>query len=50
MSNKSTGIGIGTGIAMVLSWMRNASILYAILHGCFGWFYVIYYLLTEYKP
>lgn len=40
-----TGIGLGTLIAVLLSWMVNKSILWAIVHGFFGWFYVIYYLL-----
>ena len=40
-----TGIGIRTLIAVLLSWGINKSILWAIVHGFFGWFYVIYYLL-----
>ena len=36
------GVGLGTVIAVVISWSRNKSILYAILHGIFGWLYVIY--------
>lgn len=41
----STGIGIGTILAVVLSWMANHSVGWAIIHGIFGWFYVIYNLL-----
>ena len=39
------GIGLGNVIAVVMSWSVNNSVLWAILHGILGWFYVIYYLL-----
>jgi hypothetical protein len=41
------GIGLGAAIAVAISWSRNQSILWAILHGIFGWFYVIYFALTR---
>jgi hypothetical protein len=41
------GVGLGTVIAVVLSWHRNRSIFWAILHGIFSWFYVIYFALTR---
>jgi len=34
---------LGTIIAVAISWSVNQSILWAVLHGIFGWFYVIYY-------
>ncbi len=40
------GISFGTALAMVLSWSRNESILYAIVHGICSWIYVIWYALT----
>ncbi len=43
------GIGLGTVIAIVISWDRNKSVLWAIVHGFFGWFYVIYALLFSKK-
>jgi hypothetical protein len=43
------GIGLGTVIAVVISWSRNKSILWAIIHGILGWFYVIYALLFHKK-
>lgn len=43
------GIGLGSVIAVVISWDRNKSILWAIIHGLFGWFYVIYALLLSKK-
>jgi hypothetical protein len=39
------GVGLGTIIAVVLSWHRNKSILWAIIHGILGWLYIIYVLL-----
>jgi hypothetical protein len=37
--------GLGNIIAVTISWSVNQSILWTILHGVFGWFYVIYYAL-----
>lgn len=42
-----SGIGLGTAIAVVLSWHRNKSILYAIVHGILSWIYIIYFALTR---
>jgi hypothetical protein len=39
--------GLGTAIAVVLSWSRNASILWCILHGILSWIYVIYFAITR---
>ena len=36
------GIGLGAAIGVVMSFTTNHSILWAILHGIFGWIYVIY--------
>jgi hypothetical protein len=41
------GIGLGSAIAVAISWSLNQSILWAIIHGLFGWFYVIYYAVTR---
>jgi len=43
------GVGLGTIIAVVISWSRNKSILWAILHGILGWFYVIYAIIVGKK-
>jgi hypothetical protein len=43
------GVGLGTIIAVVVSWTRNKSILWAIIHGILGWLYVIYALLVPRK-
>lgn len=45
----SSGIGLGTIIAVVVSWERNKSVLLAFLHGIFSWLYVLYFVLTR-KP
>jgi hypothetical protein len=45
-SVSSTGIGMGCALAMILSWTKNASILWAILHGILSWIYVIYYAIA----
>lgn len=45
--SSSAGIGIGTIIAVLLSWEANHSILWCIIHGLLSWFYVIYYLLCK---
>ncbi len=41
----STGIGMGSALAMIISYAAYKSIGWAIIHGLFGWFYVIYYVL-----
>lgn len=47
MSKNSTvvnsGIGMGCSLAIAISWSINKSILWAMLHGVFSWFYVIYF-------
>ncbi len=45
----SSGIGLGSMIAVVTSWERNKSVLLAIIHGFFSWIYVIYFVLTRKK-
>jgi hypothetical protein len=41
------GIGLGSVIAVALSWSLNKSILWAIIHGFLGWLYVIYYAVVH---
>ncbi len=43
------GVGLGTIIAVVISWSRNKSILWVIIHGLLGWLYVIYALIVGKK-
>lgn len=42
-----TGISLGSVIAVVTSWDRNKSLLWAIIHGILGWLYVIYFAVTD---
>ena len=39
------GIGLGTLIAVIISYVKWHSIGWMILHGLLGWIYVIYYLI-----
>ena len=41
------GIGLGSAIAVAVSWSINKSLVWAIVHGVLGWLYVIYYALTR---
>lgn len=41
------GISFGAVLAITISWSVNHSILWAIIHGCFSWLYVIYYALIR---
>ena len=49
MSRTATqsGIGLGSAIAVVLSWHRNRSILLMVIHGILSWLYVIYFAVTR---
>jgi hypothetical protein len=38
-------IGFGTVLAVTISWSLNKSIFWAIVHGAFGWLYVVYYAI-----
>ena len=42
-----TEIGLSSAIAVVCSWQRNRSILWAILASLLSWIYVIYFALTQ---
>lgn len=41
------GISFGSALAIAISWSLHKSILWAIIHGFFSWFYVIWYALTR---
>ena len=44
-SAASSGIGLGTAIAVTISWSLNKSILWCVVHGICSWFYVLYFYL-----
>lgn len=41
------GIGLGSAIAVAISWGLHKSIVWAAIHGFFGWFYVVYHAFTR---
>lgn len=41
------GVGLGSVIAVVCSWQRNRSILWAVLAGLLSWVYVVYFAITR---
>ena len=40
-----SGISMGSALAMILSYTKWHSILWAIFHGFLSWIYVIYYAI-----
>ena len=43
----STGLGMGSALAITISWSLHQSIVWAIIHGFFGWLYVVWYAVTR---
>ena len=43
----TSGVTFGTALAIAISWSQHHSILWAIIHGFFSWFYVIYFVITR---
>lgn len=41
------GITFGTALAITISWSLHKSILWALLHGVFSWFYVGWHIFTR---
>ena len=41
------GLGFGTALAITISWSANKSLLWAVIHGVFSWFYVIYFAFSR---
>ncbi len=42
-----SGVGFGSALAIAISFTTHQSVLWAIIHGIFSWFYVIYFLFTR---
>lgn len=40
------GIGLGTALAVAISYVHNGSIIWAIVHGILSWLFVIYAAIT----
>jgi len=41
------GVGFGSALAMAVSFNINQSLGWAIVHGLFSWFYVIYFAMFK---
>jgi len=41
----SSGISLGSAIAVAISWSLHGSVLWAIIHGILGWLYVLWYVI-----
>jgi hypothetical protein len=41
----TSGISMGSALAMILSYVEHHSILWAIISGILSWVYVIYYVI-----
>ena len=39
------GLSFGSALAMIISYAHWHSIGWAIIHGCLGWVYVLYYIM-----
>ena len=46
-SAAKAGIGLGSAIAVAVSWSINKSIVWAIIHGVLSWLYVLYFAVTR---
>jgi hypothetical protein len=42
-----SGVGFGSALAIAISFTTHKSIVWAIVHGFFSWFYVAYFALTR---
>jgi hypothetical protein len=42
-----TVYAMGMTLAMILSWSRNVSIPWCLLHGILSWAYVVYFAVTR---
>lgn len=43
----TAGIGLGSALAVAISWSLHKSIVWASIHGVFSWLYVLYYAFTR---
>jgi hypothetical protein len=41
------GIGLGSAIAVAISWSLHKSIVWAAIHGLLSWLYVLYFAITR---
>lgn len=41
------GVSFGSALAIAISWSTHQSILWAVVHGIFSWFYVVYFAVSR---
>jgi hypothetical protein len=41
--------GLGSTLAVVLSWDANHALGWAVIHGLLSWFYVFYYVVANWS-
>ena len=42
-----SGVSMGSALAIVISWSKSGSVLWALFHGILSWLYVVYHVLTR---
>lgn len=42
-----SGIGLGSALAVAISWSLHKSIVWAVIHGVLSWLYVLYFALIR---
>jgi hypothetical protein len=47
MQNKTIEVDMSSALAMIISWGINNSILWTVIHGLFGWFYILYFAINR---
>lgn len=46
-SPTSVGLSFGSALAITVSWSLWHSLIWAAIHGAFGWIYVVYFWWTR---
>lgn len=41
------GVGMGSALAIAISWSQHASIVWAVIHGFLSWLYVAWFAVTR---
>lgn len=44
-TSAASTVTMGVALAMIISWERSHAILWAMLHGICGWFYVLWFAI-----
>jgi len=46
-STTAAGVGSGFVMAAIMSWSKVHLVSWTLLHGAFGWFYVLYHMVKQ---